>query len=312
MKKSDSSQGSLQEMLFEPLFLLPPWLPVTAWHGHIPFLGVLFRSLRPTAYVDLGVHFGASLIAAAHADLQYEVKSSLFGVDTWEGDEHAGIYNGEAMYADLQKHFSEGFPRVALLRSTFDEARSKFEDGSVDLLHIDGFHTYEAVRHDFETWKSAMSDKGVVLFHDIAVYKKDFGVHRLWSELKQEYPSLAFSHSHGLGVLFVGRQSISSPAIRLLIEDTDFFAAYRSTVAQIAAILPLRSAPLFNRHIKDEEHLVVSGSPNSAIWNDSESSQNALWALGYWKKQVLADGPRTFRDGLRALLKRVLRVLFRH
>ncbi|TPM37559.1 class I SAM-dependent methyltransferase [Mesorhizobium sp. B2-3-4] len=277
----------IQDRYIAPLFSLPRKLPLTAWGGHIPFLFVLFRNLKPACYVDLGVHFGASLIAAATAAQSYDLKADLWGVDTWEGDDHAGRYEGDKIHDDLQAFLDRSFSGVHLIRSTFDEARAQFEGRPVDLLHIDGLHTYEAVKHDYEHWLPVLSDKGVVMFHDISVRERDFGVWRLWDELKQKFPSLEFTHSHGLGVLFVGSNSLSDPYLRLMVEDARLFSAYRATVSQIAELLPLRSAYLATEVPVEQDVASPVGRTGEGDAQDVRRQlTDAQWALQHYKNQL--------------------------
>ena len=67
---------------------------------------------------------------------------------------------------------------------TFDEGATKFTDQSLDLIHIDGLHTYEAVKNDFLTWKNKLKEGGTLIFHDWNVQEKEFGVWKLWEEIK--------------------------------------------------------------------------------------------------------------------------------
>jgi hypothetical protein len=196
-------QKLVKAINFKPLSLESPH----AWVGHIPFAAWLISESKPNIFVELGTHSGNSYFAFCQSVQSNQLKTKCYAIDTWEGDLHAGNYS-EDIYLKVKKnndlHYGD-FSR--LLRMRFDVALSQFKDHSIDLLHIDGLHTYEAVKHDFETWLPKLSKNAVVLFHDTNVRERDFGVWQYWDELKRSYSyNLEFLHSHGLGVLIINNK----------------------------------------------------------------------------------------------------------
>lgn len=70
---------------------------------------------------------------------------------------------------DTQDSFfnSKFFPR--LIKSTSEEAYYNFfvlQDIKIDFLFIDGDHSYDGVKKDFELYSKLLSDNGIIILHD--------------------------------------------------------------------------------------------------------------------------------------------------
>ena len=201
--------------------------------GHAPFAYWLVSALRPKTLVELGSHWGDSYFAMCSSVRDNQTETKCYAVDTWQGDKHAGFY-GDAVFETVSQHNDANFKDFStLVRADFTEAAADFADGSLDLIHIDGLHTYEAVKHDVETWLPKLAPDGVMMLHDTHEKRTDFGVYRLWEELMAKYPNhLDFSHSHGLGVFSIGEkhelESMTSsywgPNWKTIIESLGFYS----------------------------------------------------------------------------------------
>lgn len=221
----------------------------SGWHGHVFFAYDLVVNTKPEVIVELGTHKGHSFFSFSQAVKDNGLNSKLYAVDTWKGDEHAGFY-GDEVYNVVQSVIEKYYGAIytCLKRKTFDEAVSDFEDNSIDILHIDGLHTYQAVKHDFENWLPKMKKNGVVLFHDIAVKEKDFGVYRLWEELKRKYNFMEFYHSNGLGVLILDKNFLMQ-----FFECEELLRNYYKKMSDYRTLsIILREKEKENDHIRKE------------------------------------------------------------
>jgi GT2 family glycosyltransferase/glycosyltransferase involved in cell wall biosynthesis/SAM-dependent methyltransferase len=203
----------------------------SAWWSHVPFAHWLVAASRPRLFVELGTHTGVSYTTFCEAVRNTGCGARCYAVDTWQGDAHAGAY-GEEVHDDLRVFNEARYGSFSeLIRARFDDALVYFADGSIDLLHIDGLHTYEAVKHDFESWLPKLSDKAVVILHDTNVKRDDFGVYRLFGELGQHYPTFEFSHGFGLGVVAVGVDAPQSVLDLCAVKQPERIATLRDRFA---------------------------------------------------------------------------------
>lgn len=187
-------------------------LRYSPWAGHRRFVYDFTMWKKPKKIAELGSYYGCSAFTFLQAVKDAHLDTEFYAVDTWGGDDFTANDYKENIYEAYKEVETALFQQqnCHTLRMTFDEAVSHFEDGSLDILHIDGSHHYEDVKHDFETWKDKVKSDGIVLFHDISeeeVCGEKLGSSLFWQEIKAAYPyTRQADYSFGLGILFFKKE----------------------------------------------------------------------------------------------------------
>lgn len=82
-----------------------------------------------------------------------------------------------------------------------------FKDKTIDLLFLDGDHTYDGIKADYENYKHLMSKNGIIAFHDIVDSEHhkylNVGVNKFWNELEGNKTEIIENSiwGYGIGVL---------------------------------------------------------------------------------------------------------------
>ena len=129
--------------------------------------------------VEIGSYCGKS--ACYIAEACKENKTYLISIDHHKGSEEQQfgeeyfdeeIYDYEKKVVDTHPLFLKNIKKFNLsnyikpLVLSSEEA-SKIVDNEIDLVFIDGSHTYESARLDYNCWKNKIKVGGILAIHDI-------------------------------------------------------------------------------------------------------------------------------------------------
>lgn len=164
------------------------------------------RQLRPRNVLEIGTSMGGTLYLWTRLA---EPDATIVSVDL-PGGRFGGGYSG--LRTGLYRRFSRGRQTLHLLRAdshapeTARRVQDLFQGQGIDFLFIDGDHTYQGVREDWETYGPLVRPGGMVAFHDVAMNYENTEVKRLWDEIKMHFPHREYlEHQkgfYGIGLLY--------------------------------------------------------------------------------------------------------------
>ena len=95
---------------------------------------------------------------------------------------------------------------------TRDRAQVLLDGDKVDFLFIDGDHTYDGVRADFELFAPLVRPGGLIALHDVVVHRDTTcQVHRLWEQLQQAHRTTDLTSDPDQGWAGIGVVHVDEP-----------------------------------------------------------------------------------------------------
>lgn len=167
----------------------------------------LIGQRRPKTVVEIGTAQGGTLILWCR---QADPQATIVSIDL-----PGGIHGGGYPYwkSWIYQRFPLTTQKLHLLRgdSHQPEMRARLKsvlpgDGLVDFLFIDGDHTYNGVKADFEMYSGLVRPGGLIAFHDICKHPAALNcqVDRFWQEVKNERRTREFVHDSNQGTCGIG------------------------------------------------------------------------------------------------------------
>jgi predicted O-methyltransferase YrrM len=168
-------------------------------HSELHSLIRLLSELRPRIVLEIGTGRGGTLLIFARVASE---DATLITVDLPVGSPRSRLIEAG----------KRGSQKIHVLRanshdqSTLERVKAIVGDGKVDFLFIDGDHSYEGVRQDYNLYSPLVHENGWIAFHDIVPGPAEFvgGVPTFWNEVKCGRTARELVHDWSQGGLGIG------------------------------------------------------------------------------------------------------------
>lgn len=133
--------------------------------SEISALMMLVQSMRPMNVLEIGTAFGGTFAlwcaAARGKKVSLDLPEGPFGGVAWD--------RARARTEAMQGWASDVYAILGDSRSVdvIEQVRNLVADEGIDFLFIDGDHSYDGVRMDFENYGPMVNAGGAIAFHDI-------------------------------------------------------------------------------------------------------------------------------------------------
>ena len=169
----------------------------------------IINSIKPKFILEIGTASGGTFLLLSKVA---NSNALLISID-FSRDPFSQVY--PSWRGTLYKAFNLGEQRIYLIGgnshalTTLKSVKKILKDEMLDLLFIDGDHSYNGVKKDFEMYSRLVKKGGIIIFHDICPhYDKTIEVHKYWQGIKEKYKSIEIvddwnQKEAGIGILYL-------------------------------------------------------------------------------------------------------------
>lgn len=171
---------------------------------------IILNKMKPKTMLEIGTATGGTLFLFSRI---ISKEGNIITIDL-PGGRFGGGY--PIWKIPLYKSFALDKQQIHLIRAdshenrTLEKVRSILNGKEIDFLFIDGDHTYQGVKKDFEIYNSLVKKNGIIAIHDIIIspHEIDCQVNKFWNEIKTRYEYMEIVNNlgqnwAGIGLLFV-------------------------------------------------------------------------------------------------------------
>jgi predicted O-methyltransferase YrrM len=172
----------------------------------------IFQELNPKYILEIGTANGGTLFCFCKLA---QDDATIISIDLPEGP-FGGGYQEWKM--PIYQAFAKETQKLYLLRKdshrqeTLEEVKKILNGKELDFLFIDGDHSYEGVKKDFEMYSPLVRKGGTIVFYDVAKqpeFTKCY-VYDFWKEIKKTMNTKEIINgkndigiNYGIGIVFV-------------------------------------------------------------------------------------------------------------